>query len=84
MPIRFIGTARAIASNSPWLRSETCLSSGVSVGPGQTVFTVTPFAATSRASALPNAITAPFVPEYTTSPEEPTRPASEPMLTMRP
>ena len=57
---------------------------GVSVGPGHTLLAVTPARATSRASVLVNAITPPFAPAYTASPEEPTRPASEPMFTTRP
>ncbi len=43
-----------------------------------------PWRATSRAIVFVNAMTPPFVAEYTASPEEPTRPASEAMLTMRP
>ena len=43
-----------------------------------------PLVAISRASALLNAMMPPFVPEYTTSPELPTLPASELMLMIRP
>src|SRR5581483_7584881 len=82
--MRFNGMARARESYSFWLACATWSSSEVSVGPGQTQFTVTPAAATSRASALVNAITPPLVAEYTASPDEPTFPASEPRLTTRP
>jgi hypothetical protein len=86
-PRRFIGTARVIASITfaPWSPPPvTSASIAVSVGPGQTAFAVTPRRATSRAIVLVNAITPPFAPEYTDSSEEPTRPASEPMFTIRP
>src|SRR6266851_2182310 len=87
VPSRFIGTARAIpamtfsASPDP---SAKLRRAGVSVGPGQTVLAVTPFAATSRARVLVNAMMPPFAPEYTASSDEPTRPASDPMLMTRP
>ncbi|CAM5732712.1 hypothetical protein SALBM311S_01686 [Streptomyces alboniger] len=59
---------RTVAVYIFWLYSATCPSSAVSVGPGQTLFTVMPCRATSRASALPKAMIPPFVAEYTTSP----------------
>jgi hypothetical protein len=56
----------------------------VSVGPGQSVLTITPLLTSSRATVLPNAIIPPLQAEYTASPEDPTRPASEATLTTRP
>ncbi len=56
----------------------------MSVGPGHTQFTRTWWRAISRAADLVKAITPPLAAEYTASPEEPTRPASEPMLTTAP
>src|SRR3954452_24763132 len=82
--MRRIGTARDSESYSFWLASATWSSSAVSVGPGHTTLTVTPLDATSRARPLLNEMTPPFVPEYTTSPDEPTRPASDAMLMIRP
>src|SRR6516225_3185465 len=87
VPSRLIGIARAIpaitfsASPDP---SAKLRRAGVSVGPGHTVLAVTPLAATSRARVLVNAMMPPFAPEYTASSDEPTRPASEPMLMTRP
>jgi hypothetical protein len=43
-----------------------------------------PCRATSRARAFEKPMIAALQPEYTDSPVEPTRPASEAMLTMRP
>src|SRR5271154_4051773 len=85
---RLIGTERVIppitfSASSPEL-SANLRSAGVSVGPGQTLFTVTPFVATSRASVFVNAMMPPLAPEYTASSDDPTRPASEPMLITRP
>src|SRR5215472_5397309 len=49
---------------------------GVSVGPGQTTLTRMLCRATSRATALLKPMMPAFAPEYTTSPDDPTRPAS--------
>src|SRR5215208_4820868 len=82
---RRIGTARTSASTSFWPPSAAIPSSmGVRVGPGQTAFAVMPARAVSRAIVFVNAITAPFAPAYTLSIDEPTRAASEAMLTIRP
>src|SRR5258705_11052916 len=83
-----IGTERVIppitlSASSPEL-SANLRSAGVSVGPGQTVLAVTPLVATSRARGLVNAMIPPLAPEETDSSDEPTRPASEPMLITRP
>src|ERR1700674_4920895 len=64
---RFIGQERVIppstfSASCPEL-SANLRSAGVSVGPGQTVFTVTPLVATSRASILVNAMMPPLAPE---------------------
>ena len=64
--------------------SATDSSSGVSVGPGQMALTVMPYRATSRAMVLPNPMIPALQAEYTASPVDPTLPASEEMLTMRP
>src|ERR1700756_3114527 len=66
-PRRFIGTERVmppitLSASCPEL-SAKLRSAGVSVGPGQTVFTVTPLVATSRASVLVNAMMPPLAPE---------------------
>ncbi len=52
--------------------------------PGHTLLTVTPWRATSRASVFPNATCPALAPAYTASEDEPTRAASEEMLTTRP
>ena len=83
-PVRPSGMARARLSYSFWLYSATWASSAVSVGPGHTQLTVIPWRAISRASVFVNAMTPPLVAEYTASPDDPTRPASEAMFTMRP
>src|SRR5205809_6085192 len=58
--------------------------SGVSDGPGHTQLTLIRWRATSRATVLVNAMSPPFAAEYTASPVEPTRPASEAMVTILP
>jgi hypothetical protein len=65
VPSRFIGTARLIASMifAPASPAVISSSNGVSVGPGQTAFAVTPCRATSRAIVFVNAMTAPLAPE---------------------
>ena len=56
----------------------------VSVRPGHTTFTVIFFPASSRARVLVSAMMPPLHAEYSASPEEPTRPASEAMFTTLP
>src|SRR3954451_8276398 len=85
---RFIGPERVIPPitlSASWPElSANLRSAGVSVGPGHTVLAVTPLVATSRARVLVNAMIPPLAPEYTASSDEPTRPASDPMLITRP
>src|SRR6478752_8168158 len=63
---------------SPSPRNEC--SNAVSVGPGHTTLTLMLLRAYSRAIVFENAINPPLHAEYTASPEDPTRPASEAML----
>ena len=58
--------------------------SGVSVGPGAITLIAMPSRACSRAIDFENAAMPPLHAAYTASPDEPTRPASEEMLTIRP
>ena len=76
--------ARASASPIEGDAARKLSNSGVSVGPGQTTFNVTPLRASSRASVLVNAMMPPLHAAYTASPDEPTRPASDATLTTRP
>ena len=78
------GMARVIESNKRSWPSRTPASMAVSVRPGATQLTVTPRRATSRAAAFMKAMAAPLAPEYTASPLDPTRPASEATITTRP
>ena len=82
---RFIGTERSRAGASlPPLEASKEASSGVSVGPGHTELKVMPCRANSLPRVFISAIVPPLAAEYTASPEDPTRPASEAMLTIRP
>ena len=65
------------ASRSFGLSPPIEANSAVSVGPGQTQLALTWWRAISRAIALVKAMTPPLAAEYTASPDEPTRPASE-------
>src|SRR6266852_4357084 len=78
-PRRRNGTARVMASmiRAPLSPEVTCLSKAVSVGPGQTTLTLILDRASSRARVLEKPITPALQAEYTASPVEPTRPASE-------
>ena len=75
-------------STTFWPSLPSCsgarFSSGVSIGPGAIAFAVIPKRPFSRAIVFVKAITPPFAAEYTAEPFEPTRPASEAMLTIRP
>ena len=78
-----VSAPRNLSASSPRLAAAS-RSRAVSVGPGQTTLAVTPARAASRAMVLVNEITPPLAPAYTDSRDEPTRAASEAMLTMRP
>src|SRR5262249_36834581 len=62
---------------APLSPEVTCLSIVVSVGPGQTTLTLIFDRGSSRARVLEKPITPALHAEYTASPVEPTRPASE-------
>src|SRR5699024_9611231 len=78
------GIARCSALRSFGLSSEMLANSGVSAGAGQTTFAVIPARARSRARVLVKATIPPLHAEYTASPLEPTRAASEAMFTTVP
>src|SRR6266540_328595 len=62
---------------APLSPDVTYLSKAVSMGPGQTTLTLILARASSRARVLEKPITPALQAEYTASPVEPTRPASE-------
>lgn len=72
------------ASRSFGLSPPIDANSGVSVGPGHTTFALTWWRAISRAIVLVNAMTPPLAAEYTASPDDPTRPASDARFTTEP
>src|SRR3984893_17787725 len=78
------GMALTRASPSLGLAFEVAAMSGVYLWAGQTTFTRRPWRAVSRATPLEKPMIPALAPEYTPSPLEPTRPASELTLTMRP
>src|SRR5699024_2022668 len=78
--MRRSGSARSSARRNFGLTSEMLANSGVSAGPGQTTFAVIPARALSRARVLVKATIPPLHAEYTASPLEPTRAASEAMF----
>src|SRR5215471_21816841 len=81
-PSRRNGIALVRASRSFGPANDA--NSAVSVGPGHTQLTLTWWRAISLASDLVKAMTPPLAAEYTASPDEPTRPASEPRFTTAP
>src|SRR6266702_3705652 len=81
-PSRRNGIALVRASRSFGPANDA--NSAVSVGPGHTQLTRTWWRAISRASDLVKAMIPPLAAEYTASPDEPTRPASEPRFTTAP
>src|SRR3990170_1008007 len=83
-PSRPKGITRLRLSASFGFSAVTVAKSGVSVGPGQTQFTLIRWRASSRAIVFVKAMIPPLAAEYTASPVEPTRPASEAMLTIFP
>jgi len=81
LPRRFSGLAVIIASTTSL---PNCLMRSVSIGPGVTQLTRISVSQTSRDKAFVNAITPALAAEYAARLGNPSLPASEPILTIRP